>query len=150
MSCDSCDIKNLIYNYAHHIDSGELEAVADMFAQGSILAGASADDVQRIEGAEAIHRMYSAFTRLYEDDGSPHTLHLTSNVVVEVEAGADSARAKCYAVVFQAVDGLALQPIIGVRYYDRFRKVNAAWQFYERRIETRLAGDLSHHLLQAP
>jgi hypothetical protein len=150
MSCDSCDIKNLIYSYAHHIDNGELQAVAELFSQGSILAGASPEDAHRIEGSEAIHQMYGAFTRLYEDDGSPHTLHLTSNVVVDVAAGADSATAKSYALVFQAVDGLSLQPIIGVRYYDQFRKVKGGWQFQERRIDTRLAGDLSHHLLQVP
>ena len=38
VSCDTCAIKNLVYQYAHHIDSGDLEGVAAMFSEGKILA----------------------------------------------------------------------------------------------------------------
>ena len=148
MSCDSCEIKNLIYRYAHYIDSGDLDAVAGMFAEGCIVAGESADKAARISGSAAIAELYSSFTRLYEDDGTPHTMHLTSNVVIDLAPDGESASASCYAVVFQAVEELPLQPIIGVRYYDEFRKSDGRWRFAERRIVPRLTGDLSHHLLQ--
>ena len=148
MNCDSCEIKNLIYRYAQHIDNGELEAVAAMFAEGCILAGESAESAARINGSEAILELYSSFTRLYEDDGTPHTMHLTSNVVVELAADGASASASSYAMVFQAVEELPLQPVIGVRYYDEFRKLDGRWRFSQRRIAPRLTGDLSHHLLQ--
>ena len=149
MDCDSCEIRNLIYQYADYIDRGELHAVAAMFRQGSVVAIAGDGSESVIEGEEAIYGMYSAFTRLYEDDGTPHTMHMTTNVMVELDADGQGAGARSYAVVMQAVEGLPLQPIIGVRYYDRFAKNNGQWQFHQRKIETHLAGDLSRHLLQS-
>ena len=41
-----------------------------------------------------------------------------------------------------------LPSTIGVRYYDHFEKPGQGWRFIERKIETRLAGDLSRHLLR--
>lgn len=148
MSCDSCAIKNLIYQYADHLDSGRLDSVAAMFSHGRLLAMDGAGEESTIAGAEAVAALYRAFTRVYEDNGTPHTLHMTTNVIVDVEAGTDRASAKSYAVVFQAVEDFPLQPIIGVRYHDRFEKSDGEWRFSERRIETHLIGDLSRHLLQ--
>ena len=59
-----------------------------------------------------------------------------------------SASASSYAMVFQAVDDFPLQPVIGVRYRDRFDKVGDEWRFAERRIIGQLFGDLSRHLLR--
>lgn len=59
-----------------------------------------------------------------------------------------SASSQAYAVVFQAVDDFPLQPIIGVRYYDKFAKSDDGWLFTERRMDSHLFGDLSRHLLQ--
>jgi len=145
--CDCCAIKQLIYQYAHHLDAGDLEAVAGLFSRGKIIASAGEGEAV-IEGAEAVAGLYASFTRLYPDDGTPHTLHLTSNVVVAVEDDRALASAQSCAVVFQAVDGFPLQPIIGVRYADRFRRTRERWHFTERRIDTRLVGDLSKHLLR--
>jgi hypothetical protein len=92
--------------------------------------------------------MYSSFTRLYQDNGSPHTKHMTTNVMVDVDEAGDTASAQAYAVVFQAVDDFPLQPIIGVRYYDKFAKSEDGWHFTERQIVSHLFGDLSRHLLQ--
>ena len=148
MECDICAVKNLIYRYADCIDRGDLQSVADLFSHGRIIALDEAGGETDIVGAEAVHGLYVSFTRLYEDDGSPHTLHVTTNVIVDVDPDGQAASARSYAVVFQAVDGFPLQPIIGVRYYDRFEKAGGDWRFSERKIETRMAGDLSRHLLR--
>ena len=148
MQCDICLIKNLVYRYADLVDRGEFTAVAALLAEATILTGAPGSDGPEVAGVEAVEAMYCSFARLYEDDGTPHTLHVTTNVLVEIGADAGSASACSYAMVFQAVDDFPLQPIIGVRYYDRFQKSEGEWRFAERRIESRLAGDLSHHLLQ--
>ena len=145
MSCDHCAIKNLIYQYAHHIDHGDLEAVAAMFGQGRIVAVDGQGGDAHIVGAEAVLALYRSYTRIYDDNATPHTLHMTSNVLVEVEG--DRASAKSYAMVFQALDSFPLQAIIGVRYYDQFVRAGAGWRFAERRIDTHLVGDLSRHLL---
>lgn len=148
MECDVCAIKNLIYRYADRIDRGDLEGVAELFRNGRIVAPDGQGRENIIAGVEAVKGMYSAFTRLYEDDGSPHTLHMTTNVTVDVAADGRGASARSYAVVFQALADFPLQPIIGVRYADQFARTADGWQFSERRIETRLSGDLDRHLLQ--
>ncbi len=147
VSCDHCAIKNLIYQYAHHIDDGDLDAVAAMFDRGRIVAVDGQGRDTPIVGAQAVLALYRSFTRIYEDNATPHTLHLTSNVLVELGAQGDRASAKSYAMVFQALDTFPLQPIIGVRYYDEFVRAGAGWRFAERRIDTHLVGDLSRHLL---
>lgn len=150
MECDHCAIKNLIYRYAHYIDNGDLESVADLFTHGKLIAGSAAGSAAETVGARAVLAQYRAFTRIYPDNGTPHTLHMTSNVVVDVAPGGERASARCYAVVFQATDGFPLQPIIGVRYYDKFDKIGGDWRFTERRIDMHLIGDLSQHLLKEP
>jgi hypothetical protein len=148
VECDICKVKNLIYRYADSIDRGDLEGAAALFSHGRIIALDETGGETAIVGAEAVHGLYAAFTRLYEDDGSPHTLHMTTNVIADIDPGGEAASARSYAVVFQAVDGFPLQPVIGVRYYDRFEKSGQGWRFSERKIETRMAGDLSRHLLR--
>jgi len=148
MSCDSCEIKNLIYRYADLIDRGDLRAVATMFSRGKIVTVDGQGKKSEIVGDEAVYGMYSRFTRLYQDNGSPHTMHMTTNVMVDVDEAGATASSRAYAVVFQAVDDFPLQPIIGVRYYDKFAKTEDGWHFTERQMDSHLFGDLSRHLLQ--
>ena len=148
MNCDSCDIKALIYRYAQHIDNGDMESAAALFANGKLVVADPGGRAVEIVGAAAVRALYQSYTRLYEADGTPHTLHMTSNVLVDMTEGATSASASSYAVVFQALQDFPLQPIIGVRYHDQFVKLSSEWQFAERRIETYLHGDLSRHLLR--
>ena len=147
IQCEACAIKNLIYLYADLIDRGDLDGVAALFARGRVLAAGSDGQDSELVGVQAVTAMYRGFARLYEDGGTPHTQHMTTNVIVDLEDNGLQASARAYAVVFQAVEDFPLQPIIGVRYYDRFEKHDGACQFSERRIESRLLGDLSRHLL---
>lgn len=148
MQCDSCDIKSVIYQYADFLDRGDLRGVAAMFSHGKIVARDAQGKEVDIVGEEAVYELYQTFTRLYEDKGTPHTKHMTSNVMVAIDPGGDRATAQAYAVVFQSLEDFPLQPIIGVRYYDKFEKVEQGWRFIERKIDSDLFGDLSKHLLQ--
>ena len=148
MQCESCAIKNLIYRYADLIDSGDLDAVAALFAHGRVLAAGADGQDSEVVGAEAVNAMYRSFTRIYEDNGTPHTRHVTTNVMVDLDGSGQLASARSSAVVFQALDDFPLQPVIAVRYHDRFEKVDGQWRFVERRILSDLFGDLSRHLLR--
>ena len=148
MPCDSSEIKNVIYRYADLIDRGDLRAVAAMFSQGKIVAVDGDGQRSEIVGEEAVYGMYTSFTRLYQDNGSPHTKHMTTNVIVDIDKAGNTASSQAYTVVFQAVDDFSLQPIIGVRYHDKFAKSEDGWHFTERQMDSHLYGDLSRHLLQ--
>ena len=149
MNCDSCAIKNLVYQYADLIDRGELRAVAALFRRGRVIGVDASGKRNELEGEESVYGMYESFTRIYPDDGTPHTKHVTTNVMVEVDDDAGTASARSYAVVFQSLDDFPIQPIIGVRYADRFARDGDGWFFTERQIESDQFGDLSRHLLQS-
>lgn len=138
---DRDDIEALIFEYARRIDDGDFAGVGVLFAAGSV---ATADGTPLAEGAEAVTALYEATTRRYED-GTPHSHHVTTNVTVTVNG--DRAAARSYFTVFQAAPAVPLQPIVAGRYDDTFRRATGAWQFDQRRMDLRLVGDTSGHLL---
>ena len=94
------EIENLLHSYAERIDAGDLEGVADLFVHGRILASAEATQDQTFEGRDRVLALYRRSTRIY-DDGSPHTKHVTTNSIIEVDQGANAASARSYYTVFQ-------------------------------------------------
>ena len=137
-------IQNLIYRYCECIDRADFKGIAQLFAHAALHVPALP---QPVRGVEAIEAMYSQFTRVYPETGTPRTRHVTSNVIIEPD-GADAARSSSYVLVHQATPALTLQPIIGGGYRDRFARVDGRWRFTERRMEMDLFGNLSAHLLQ--
>ena len=146
MADDAREIENLLHTYAERIDAGELEAVADPFAHGRVAASTEARPEQTFEGRDRVLALYRGSMRIY-DDGSPHTKHVTTNSIIEVDETANAARARSYYTVFQQVDDLPLQPIISGRYHDTFQRLGEHWWFDTRLMIVDLVGDLSHHLL---
>ena len=138
-------IKNLIYTYADRIDAGDYEGLSQLFAHAEITADAMDEPVR---GADAVLAMYTASTRKYEDTGTPKTKHVTTNIIIDLDASGDRATVKSYYTVMQAVQGsLALQPVISGRYLDGFERVDGVWRFATRKMYVDLVGDLSQHLL---
>jgi ketosteroid isomerase-like protein len=138
---DRDEIEALIFEYARRIDDGDFAGVGALFAEGTVCGP---DGTPLATGADAVEGLYAATTRRF-DDGTPHSHHVTTNVVVEVDAA--SATARSYFTVFQATDGVPLQPIVTGRYEDTFVQAAGAWRFDERRMHLRLMGDVSRHLL---
>jgi 3-phenylpropionate/cinnamic acid dioxygenase small subunit len=139
MSEASDAIRNLLGRYCELMDAAEWAAVGELFADSEL---AGPDGAVLAAGSGAVTAMYERGTRLY--DGSPRTRHLTANSIVEVDG--DTASARSAYVVFQAVDGFALQPIITGRYQDVFSRTEGRWRFARRQFFVDHVGDLSHHL----
>jgi hypothetical protein len=137
-------IANLLHTYAERIDLGDYEGLADLFAHAQITAEGLETGPR---GRDEVLAMYTASTRKY-DNGTPRTKHVTTNLILEVDEGGQTAAARSYFTVLQAVPGaLGLQPIIAGRYHDRFALVDGAWRFERRQMIVDLVGDLSQHLL---
>lgn len=141
---DSRHIENLIYRYAELIDAGDLQGVAELFRHAEIVS--SANNMKR-NGYDEVLQMYQLSARLYAPTGTPLTKHLTTNVIIELDPGAQAAGARSYYTVIQATDSFPLQPIISGRYKDRFSKVGGEWRFASREMFVDLIGDCSAHLL---
>jgi 3-phenylpropionate/cinnamic acid dioxygenase small subunit len=133
-------IENLIATYAERVDAGDFAGVAELLADATFTGGAGS-----VSGRDAIEKMLRESLIVY-DDGTPRTKHVTTNVVIEVDAEAGTAVSRSYFTVLQALPDLALQPIVSGRYQDRFERREGHWRFVERRVRTDLVGDVSRHL----
>ncbi len=138
---DRADIEALVHEYARRIDDGDFAGIGELFAEGSVCGP---DGTPLATGAEAVEALYTATTRRYED-GTPRSHHVTTNLSVDI--GLSTATARAYFTVFQATDGVPLQPIVAGRYTDTFARQAGGWRFDTRVMDLRLVGDVSQHLL---
>ncbi|PXX71806.1 SnoaL-like protein [Nocardia tenerifensis] len=136
-------LENLIYRYADLVDRGDFAGVAELLADATFIGGGG-----ELKGRKAIEDMFRDLVIVY-DDGTPKTKHVTTNVILEVDEEAGTARSQSYVTVFQAVEGLSLQPIAAGRYDDRFLRDGSRWRFAERRFTLDLLGEVSRHLRRA-
>ncbi len=138
------EIENLLYRYAECIDSGELDALADLFTHGRICGVENGPPETVFEGRDRVRAMYEMSTRLYDDNGTPKTKHVTTNAQITVDGERGASRA--YYTVLQATPDLPLQPIITGHYHDTFHLIDGVWWFDTRVMFVDQLGDLSHHL----
>ena len=136
----------LLAAYAERIDAGDFEGIGALLRDAIIT---TEDGAVVATGADEIAAMYRATTRRFAD-GTPRTRHVITNLIVEPDPPADRVIASSYFTVFQATDGVALQPIIAGRYRDVVERRDGRWVFVERRMTPTLFGDLSAHLLFDP
>jgi 3-phenylpropionate/cinnamic acid dioxygenase small subunit len=132
-------VRNLLGRYCELMDAADWTALGELFAAAELVGP---DGSVVATGSSGVTAMYERGTRLY--DGSPRTRHVTANPIVDI-AG-DTATARSAYVVFQAVDGFDLQPIITGRYRDTFAAADGTWRFARRQFFVDHVGDLSHHL----
>jgi ketosteroid isomerase-like protein len=138
-------IENLILHYAELMDLGDFAGVGALFEHAAVTTDVS-DEVRF--GAALMQEQMETWTRRYPDNGTPHTKHVTTNLIIEVADDETTATARSYYTVFQQVGDLALQPIIAGRYHDAFAIIDGKWSFTKRHYINELFGDLRLHLLQ--
>jgi 3-phenylpropionate/cinnamic acid dioxygenase small subunit len=141
MASDEQAIRNLLFSYAERIDRGDLDGMARLFEHAAYRAG----DQAPITDWRQVAQLNKSLVLLYED-GTPKTQHVTTNVLIELDASGTAASARSRFTVLQGAPGTALQVIVAGRYHDRFEKVSGAWRFSARHIFMDLVGDLTHHL----
>lgn len=138
-------VSNLIIRYAELMDLGDFEGVGALFEH----AGVTTDLSEEVRfGAKLMQEQMETWTRRYPDNGTPHTKHVTTNLIIEVADDEQTATSRCYYTVFQQTPEIALQPIIVGRYHDEFAIIDGAWCFTKRHYINEFFGDLSQHLLQ--
>ena len=140
MSTSTLDICNLLYSSAEAIDEGRLEDAAAMSRYARIETGTATLDAT---GLLALWRRIL----IIHPCGTPRTRHLITNPILDIDESAGTAHARSCYTVMQAVEGFPLQVIASGRYFDRFARIDGAWQFVERDYRhLDFTGDLSRHL----
>jgi hypothetical protein len=142
---DHAQILALLHRYCELQDSGDIDAVSELFRHAwyRVQGGAEhfgSDEVRALKGAHNVRHA----------DGTLRTKHVTTNTIVELDGTGLAATARSTFTVLQATDALPLQAVIAGRYLDRFEKADGAWRFADRLIVSELVGDLSAHLRDNP
>lgn len=138
---DSRDaIRDVMMRYARHTDLADHDTVGEIFAHGPFRSSLGSSHA----GAEmAANRK----RRILTHDGSPGTRHMTTNIMIDVDEDAGTARARSYFSLFQATPTMRLRLVGSGRYYDRFERIEGEWCFTDRLSMLDTRGDLSQHLL---
>lgn len=137
-------IGNLVARYAELIDLGDFAGVGGLFESATLTTDAGSS----VTGSAAVRAQYETWTRRYDDNGTPHTKHLATNLIIDVDDDAGTGTCRSYFTVLQSTPTLVLQPIITGRYHDTFERADDTWRFASRHIITDYVGDLSQHLLR--
>jgi len=141
-STSADEIRNLLFEYTRLFDRADMEGVADLFQHATLYGeGGSVVDVSQIVNN------FRERAILY--DGDPRTMHLCTNVVLDIDEEAGTASARSVFVPFQEAPGYPLQAYAAGRYHDRFERVDGTWRFAERVYVTHLVGDMSAHYAAA-
>jgi len=146
--CDEQAVAKVLYTYAERIDAGDFEGLGDLFADAVITFEESPGRVVR--GRDEARQMYEQFTRRYPDNGTPHTRHMITNVIVDVSDDGERATSRASFTVLQRTDSFPLQPVIVGRYRDELAKSDGRWHFTSRHMLSDHVGDLSQHMLVDP
>lgn len=144
------EILNIVHSYPELIDSGDFAALGRWFGDATLTFETRRGATTEIAGAEAIQAMFERTTHRYADDGTPHTRHVVTNPIVEIDDARVSATCRYYVTVLQRTADFPLQPVWANRYEDTFRHVDGSWRLVRRRGYDHLPGDTSQHLLRAP
>jgi SnoaL-like domain len=137
------EIARLIFLCDERNDDGDFDGVGELFADAVIGVEGMGDAVAA--GAAAVAEQFRSTTRVYAEGGA-RTHHISTNLIIDVDEEAGTATCQSHYVMFQATEGLPLQPINTGRNFDEFERVDGRWRWRRRYIQTRLFGDMSHHL----
>jgi SnoaL-like domain len=144
MSSDRA-IQNLIAQYSFLVDDGNFAGLGELLDACTFTLGAG----PAVTGSEAIARLARDVLQTY-DDGTPRTRHITTNILIDIDEAAGTARSQSYYTVLQSLRDFPLQAIASGTYRDRFERRNGIWVFTERSVQMGLLGDTSRHRRQTP
>ena len=117
-------IRELLYEYCHHADSGDHAARASLFTEDAefIMATRTARTRKGIEEYVA---------SIWPPGGRPRRQHCMVNPLIRLNG--DEARVESYVVMFREADG-GPKVAYGGRYIDHVVKQGGRWLFRQRKI----------------
>ncbi len=139
---DVIDCTNLMYQYCWTVDSGDFEAVGEMLKYADV-----SYDGRLAYSCNPAAYLKTMRSIIKYEDGTPKTMHLCVNPMVEVDEATETATGRSYTIVTQGVPGQFMPQIIWMdRKYDTFKKVDGKWVFASRNFVTHCSGDSSAHM----
>jgi hypothetical protein len=137
---DRDDISALVHRYGELLDAGDVDGVVAMFSHATWRSAATGTVLSTPEEIRAVYE------NIVMHDGSPRTRHLFTNLVIEMDDGADDATGRLTYTVLQSVaPGDPIEVLLVGRYEDRYHRGPDGWHLTDRLFLIDLQGDASRH-----
>jgi 3-phenylpropionate/cinnamic acid dioxygenase small subunit len=136
---DRDEITALLHRYGALLDRGDVDGVVAMFSRATWRSAATGTVLRAPE------EIRSVYENIVLHDGAPRTRHLMTNVVIDLDDGADDASGTSTYTVLQSVAGEPIQVVVVGRYEDRYHRGSDGWHLTDRLFHVDLQGDTSHH-----
>lgn len=121
---DRLAIRELAERYARAVDRRDWELARALFSDDAVLVGPRFELVGRdaiLRGLRSVERYRATF-------------HAVTNQLVEIGGDEASGETYCLASHLFERDGVARKLDWGIRYQDRFRRVDGAWRIARREL----------------
>ncbi len=136
-------IKHQLYQMGYHLEDGNFEAVADLLADATF--GADIVGRKAFRGRDEIRDQYRRTNVTYPDRGRA-TKEIYSNVLIDVDLEAGTARSVTSYTVAQQPPGEEFALIVAGRYEDEWRRDGDRWIWADRYIRVQYRNDLARHM----
>jgi ketosteroid isomerase-like protein len=126
-------IRDLLSAYCFHVDNGEFDHWAKLFAEDAVL---EAGELATCNGREEIKTWIAGAL----GGDVPPRKHCTMNAMIQVDG--DNATSESYIIVVRADDKAGTVTSLAGRYQDNLVRQGQDWKFQKRKICMDIVGDL--------
>jgi hypothetical protein len=137
------EIEQLIYRMGYQLEAGDFEAVGELLAHATF--GADKIGRRMFTGKDEITAQY-ARTNIVYPEGGRRTKEIYTNVLVDVDLDAGTARSVTSFTVAQQVPGEPFALLVAGRYEDEWERVDARWRWSDRYVVAQYHNDLARHM----
>ncbi len=137
------EIVQQIYRMGYFLEDGDFDGVAELLKDATF--GADILGRKAFRGREQIRDQYRRTNVVYPGLGRA-TKEVYSNVLVDIDLAAGTARSTTNYTVAQQPPGQPFELIVAGRYEDEWRLVANRWQWSDRYIKVQFRNDLARHM----
>jgi hypothetical protein len=137
------EIEQSIYRMGYHLEAGDFEAVGELLADATF--GADKIGRRAFRGKDDITAQY-ARTNIVYPEGGRRTKEIYTNVLVDIDLDAGTARSITSFTVAQQVPGEPFALLVAGRYEDEWQRVDGRWRWSDRYVVAQYHNDLARHM----
>ncbi len=137
------EIEQQIYRIGHYLEVGDFENVAEILSHATL--GADKIGRRSFKGRDEIRDQYIR-TNIVYPEGGRRTKEVYSNILVDIDLDAGTARSVTSFTVAQQVPDQPFELLVAGRYEDEWARIEGAWHCTDRYIVTQYHNDLNRHM----
>jgi hypothetical protein len=138
-------IEQKIYRMGYALENGDFELVGELLRHATF--GADRLGRKIMKGRDAIRDQYTRTNITYPGQGRA-TREMYTNVLIEIDLDAGTARSKTAYTVAQQIPGVGsrFELLVAGRYEDEWAVVEGEWAWTDRFIVVQFKNDLDRHM----